>query len=190
MVIRILAMPDSLCLFDFNEVFLAVLGWDNTGFVFRVHGQECNSFRRASRPVTLSDFHLRPNETFLYTCGAVDLWEWDVRLLDEEQAEIHRILLEMTRRIGENAEPILASAAALGELELQFAKARFAEQYQCTRVKLLATNTTGGPFKPSFGLSGAVASELPGGPYLPSVGKCGEQEADASGSDFAVGLSA
>jgi hypothetical protein len=27
-----------------------------------------------------------------------------VRLLDEEQAEIHRILLEMTRRIGENAE--------------------------------------------------------------------------------------
>jgi hypothetical protein len=84
MVIRILAVPDSLCLFDFNEVFLAVLGWDNTGFVFRVHGQEFNSFRRASRPVTLSDFHLRPSETFLYTCGAVDLWEWDVRLLDEE----------------------------------------------------------------------------------------------------------
>ena len=30
-----------------------------------------------------------------------------VRLLDEELAEIHRILLEMTRRIGEHAEPIL-----------------------------------------------------------------------------------
>ena len=27
-----------------------------------------------------------------------------VRLLDEEQAEIHRILLEMTRRIGESSE--------------------------------------------------------------------------------------
>lgn len=54
MVIRILAVPDSFCLFDFNEVFLAVLGWDNTGFVFRVHGQEFNSFRRASRPVTVS----------------------------------------------------------------------------------------------------------------------------------------
>ena len=54
-----------------------------------------------------------------------------VRLLDEEQAEIHRILLEMTRRIGENAEAIRGAADALAELELQFAKARFAEDYTC-----------------------------------------------------------
>jgi len=54
-----------------------------------------------------------------------------VRLLDEEQAEIHRILLEMTRRIGENAETIRGAADALAELELQFAKARFAEDYGC-----------------------------------------------------------
>ncbi len=54
-----------------------------------------------------------------------------VRLLDEEQAEIHRILLEMTRRIGENAEAIRGAAEALAELELQFAKARFAEDYAC-----------------------------------------------------------
>jgi len=59
-----------------------------------------------------------------------------VRLLDEELAEIHRILLEMTRRIGENAEDILASADALAELELQFAKARFAEEYNCVAVQL------------------------------------------------------
>jgi len=59
-----------------------------------------------------------------------------VRLLDEEQAEIHRILLEMTRRIGEQAEGILASAEVLGELELQFAKARFAEEYNCVAVQL------------------------------------------------------
>jgi DNA mismatch repair protein MutS2 len=59
-----------------------------------------------------------------------------VRLLDEEQAEIHRILLEMTRRIGEEAEAILASAEVLGELELQFAKARFAEEYNCVAVQL------------------------------------------------------
>jgi DNA mismatch repair protein MutS2 len=59
-----------------------------------------------------------------------------VRLLDEELAEIHRILLEMTRRIGENAEDILASADVLAELELQFAKARFAEDYNCVAVKL------------------------------------------------------
>jgi DNA mismatch repair protein MutS2 len=59
-----------------------------------------------------------------------------VRLLDEEQAEIHRILLEMTRRIGEEAESILASSEVLAELELQFAKARFAEDYNCVAVKL------------------------------------------------------
>jgi len=59
-----------------------------------------------------------------------------VRLLDEEQAEIHRILLEMTRRIGEQAEAILASVDALRELELQFAKARFAEEYNCVAVQL------------------------------------------------------
>jgi DNA mismatch repair protein MutS2 len=59
-----------------------------------------------------------------------------VRLLDEEQAEIHRILLEMTRRIGENADPILTAADVLAELELQFAKARFAEDYNCVAVTL------------------------------------------------------
>jgi DNA mismatch repair protein MutS2 len=59
-----------------------------------------------------------------------------VRLLDEEQAEIHRILLEMTRRIGENAEAIHAAVEALAELELQFAKARFAEDYFCVPVTL------------------------------------------------------
>ena len=59
-----------------------------------------------------------------------------VRLLDDELAEIHRILLEMTRRIGEQAEVILASLDVLGELEVQFAKARFAEEYNCAAVQL------------------------------------------------------
>src|SRR5579872_5860083 len=58
-----------------------------------------------------------------------------VRLLDEEQAEVHRILLEMTRRIGEHAEAIAASMEVLAELELQFAKARFAQDYNCVAVK-------------------------------------------------------
>jgi DNA mismatch repair protein MutS2 len=64
-----------------------------------------------------------------------------VRLLDEEQAEIHRILLEMTRTIGENAEAILSAADALAELELQFAKARFAEDYNCVAVSLCGADT-------------------------------------------------
>jgi DNA mismatch repair protein MutS2 len=59
-----------------------------------------------------------------------------VRLLDEEQAEIHRILLEMTRRIGEQSESIRAASEVLAELELQFAKGRFAEDYNCVAVVL------------------------------------------------------
>jgi DNA mismatch repair protein MutS2 len=67
-----------------------------------------------------------------------------VRLLDEEQAETHRILLEMTRRIGESAEAIRSAADALAELELQFAKARFAEDYFCVPVTQNPAGTTDG----------------------------------------------
>ena len=63
-----------------------------------------------------------------------------VRLHDEEQVEIHRILLEMTRRISDSADPILRSVAVLAELELQFAKARFAEDYSCPPVILVEQN--------------------------------------------------
>ena len=59
-----------------------------------------------------------------------------VRLLDDEMAEIHRILMEMTRLMGERAEEILASAEVLAELDFQFAKARFAEDYNCVAVHL------------------------------------------------------
>jgi DNA mismatch repair protein MutS2 len=59
-----------------------------------------------------------------------------VRLLEEELSEIHRILLEMTQRIGQKAAEILATVDVLAELELQFAKARFAEDYNCVAVKL------------------------------------------------------
>src|SRR3989442_12395724 len=60
-----------------------------------------------------------------------------VRMLDEELAEIHRILLEMTRRIGESSDAILAANQTLAELELQFAKARFAEEYNCVAAVLV-----------------------------------------------------
>jgi DNA mismatch repair protein MutS2 len=59
-----------------------------------------------------------------------------VRLLEEELVEIHRILLEMTERVGANAEQILGAVDVLTELELQFAKARFAEDYDCVEVTL------------------------------------------------------
>jgi len=67
-----------------------------------------------------------------------------VRLLDEELAEIHRILLEMTQRIGARAEEIFSAVDVLGELELQFAKARFAEDYDCVRVTLSGQQDSSG----------------------------------------------
>ena len=63
-----------------------------------------------------------------------------VRLLDEEQAEIYRILLEMTRQIGQHADSIIASVEILGEIEVQFAKARFAEDYDCVPVRFVLEN--------------------------------------------------
>jgi DNA mismatch repair protein MutS2 len=59
-----------------------------------------------------------------------------VRLLEEELTEIHRILLEMTQRIGAQAPEILIAVDVLAELELQFAKARFAEDYNCVAATL------------------------------------------------------
>jgi DNA mismatch repair protein MutS2 len=58
-----------------------------------------------------------------------------VRLLEEELAEIHRILLEMTRRIADSAPTLRIAADVLGELEVQFAKARFAEDYGCAHPR-------------------------------------------------------
>jgi len=60
-----------------------------------------------------------------------------VRMQEEEQAEIHRILLEMTVRIRERASTIMAAAEVLAELELQFAKARFASTHHCTAPKFV-----------------------------------------------------
>ncbi len=67
-----------------------------------------------------------------------------VRLLEDEQTEIHRILLEMTGRVGEYADSLAAAVDILSELELQFAKARFAQDYDCVAVRfLLASDDVG-----------------------------------------------
>jgi DNA mismatch repair protein MutS2 len=80
-----------------------------------------------------------------------------VRLLDDEQAEIHRVLMEMTRQIGENAAAIIAAADILAEVELQFAKARFAEDYNCVAVDLCGDGRSG---KPALSeVEGSKASE-------------------------------
>jgi hypothetical protein len=84
MVIRVIAVPDSLDLHELDAVFRSVLGWENIGFIFHMQGLEFNSFRRATRSRTLREFQLRPSETFLYTSSAIDLWEWEMRVLGQE----------------------------------------------------------------------------------------------------------
>ena len=64
-----------------------------------------------------------------------------VRLLEDEQAEIHRILLDMTARLGEHADALVHAVDVLAELEVQFAKARFAQEYDCVAAKLVAEGT-------------------------------------------------
>ena len=48
----------------------------------------------------------------------------------------------MTSRIGEQADALVAAVEILGELELQFAKARFAQDYDCVSVKFLGGEAT------------------------------------------------
>src|SRR5947199_6096416 len=59
-----------------------------------------------------------------------------VRLLEEEQAEVRRILAEMTARLGAEAGEIAQAVEIMAEVELQFAKARFAVDYGCIRPEL------------------------------------------------------
>jgi DNA mismatch repair protein MutS2 len=56
-----------------------------------------------------------------------------VRLLDEEQSEIHRILVAMTRALGENAPAIHLGTSILAEVESHTARARFANALNCVR---------------------------------------------------------
>jgi len=56
-----------------------------------------------------------------------------VRLLEEELEEVRRILAEMSRLVAAHGDAISRATQVLGELELQSAKARFAEEYACSR---------------------------------------------------------
>ncbi len=61
-----------------------------------------------------------------------------VRLLDEEQAEIHRIFLAMTREIGVQSHTIAAGAAILAQVDTLAARARFSEAYNCVAPEFAA----------------------------------------------------
>ncbi len=56
-----------------------------------------------------------------------------VRLLDEEQAEVHRILVAMTRAVAGQSEALLLGAAILAEADAHQALATFAQELDCVR---------------------------------------------------------
>ncbi len=56
-----------------------------------------------------------------------------VRLLDEEQAEVHRILVAMTRAVAAQSEALSLGAAILAEADAHQGLARFAEDLACVR---------------------------------------------------------
>src|SRR5581483_12094338 len=54
-----------------------------------------------------------------------------VRLLEEEQAEIHRIFVALTRQVGGYAEALVAGARVLALVDSLLARARFAHDFAC-----------------------------------------------------------
>ncbi|HZD45078.1 MAG TPA: endonuclease MutS2, partial [Acidobacteriaceae bacterium] len=54
-----------------------------------------------------------------------------IRLLDEEQAEVHRIFVQMTGEIAREAQTLSTGAAILAEVDALQARARFADEYEC-----------------------------------------------------------
>ncbi len=65
-----------------------------------------------------------------------------LRLLDEEQGEIHRILVSMTRAVGTQADALEASAEVLTELDSLAARAKFADGLDCVRPVLVTGGDT------------------------------------------------
>ena len=54
-----------------------------------------------------------------------------VRLIEEEQAEIHRIFVALTRQVGQYAQALVEGARVLAVVDTMVARARFARDYAC-----------------------------------------------------------
>ena len=54
-----------------------------------------------------------------------------VRLIEEEQAEIHRIFVALTRQVGGYAHALVEGARVLALVDTLLARARFARDYEC-----------------------------------------------------------
>lgn len=77
---------------------------------------------------------------FVEPLETIDLNNELVRLTEEELREVHRILRELTERLRGHADAILSTLDTMGELELVFAKARFATEFDCVRPRFSPGN--------------------------------------------------
>src|SRR4051794_29678928 len=68
---------------------------------------------------------------FVEPLETIDLNNELVRLSEEEAREVHRILLEMSDRLRGHSDSIRQTLVTMAELELIFAKARFAAEFDC-----------------------------------------------------------
>jgi DNA mismatch repair protein MutS2 len=73
---------------------------------------------------------------FIEPLETIDLNNELVRLIEEEAREVHRILLELTGRLRGYADSIRQTLTTMAELELIFAKARFAVEFDCVIPRL------------------------------------------------------
>ncbi len=65
-----------------------------------------------------------------------------VRLLEEEQAEIHRIFVALTRQVAAVAFPLTQGARILALVDSLLARARFARSYDCVAPRITADELT------------------------------------------------
>jgi DNA mismatch repair protein MutS2 len=68
---------------------------------------------------------------FVEPLETIDLNNELVRLTEEEMREVHRILIEMTDRLRAYGDSIRATLTTMAELELIFAKGKFAGEFDC-----------------------------------------------------------
>ena len=75
---------------------------------------------------------------FVEPFDTIDMNNRLVQLAEDEAAEIHRILRELTERLQMNAGPLRHAAAAIAELDSTFARARYAREFDCVMPQFTA----------------------------------------------------
>ncbi|HWG36307.1 MAG TPA: Smr/MutS family protein [Terriglobales bacterium] len=96
----------------------------NDRFVLPVRAEQ-----RRRAPGVLHGASSSGQTVFVEPLETVELNNENIRLRDLEQAEVARILAELTTQVGASAAALLEAVAAVGVLELEAAKARFARDF-------------------------------------------------------------